>query len=176
VRVIAGSPASPIAGTDVTLTVNTVPRVARTDEAGRAIFKICPRARPCRRRSPTRTSRSTRPTSSRCRRIRRARADLDQAVPAGGGGAPFAGGGGAAGMPNPRQVSGEPRAEANDPAGTYTVRVAYDDFKDTPSGIVVALVVIAATITSPSRSSRPTRTGARGSPGSIARARPLTTR
>jgi hypothetical protein len=59
------------------------------------------------------------------------------------GAAPFAGGG-AAGMPNPRQMSGEPRPEQADPPGTLTVRVTYDDFKDTPEGIPVVLVGYAA--------------------------------
>ena len=39
---IAGSPSSPVEGTDVTLLVNGTPRVARTDSAGRAIFKDLP--------------------------------------------------------------------------------------------------------------------------------------
>src|SRR3954451_4389249 len=38
VRVVAGSAASPVVGTDVTLIVNDTPRVARTDSAGRATF------------------------------------------------------------------------------------------------------------------------------------------
>ena len=41
-RVIAGSPANPVIGTDVTLVVNGAPRVARSDSAGRAIFKDLP--------------------------------------------------------------------------------------------------------------------------------------
>jgi hypothetical protein len=55
-----------------------------------------------------------------------------------GGGGPMAGG---AGMPNPRQMSGEPRPEQADPAGMFTVRLTYDDFKDAPPiGVPVALV------------------------------------
>ena len=38
VRIVAGSAASPVVGTDVTLVVNDTPRVARTDSAGRATF------------------------------------------------------------------------------------------------------------------------------------------
>ena len=59
-----------------------------------------------------------------------------------GGGAPFAGGG--AGMPAPRQLSGEPRPEQGDQAGMITVRVAYNDFQDTPEGIPVTLIGYAA--------------------------------
>src|ERR1044071_5523554 len=42
VRVVAGSAASPVVGTDVTLIVNDTPRVARTDSAGRATFPGLP--------------------------------------------------------------------------------------------------------------------------------------
>src|ERR1044071_9874484 len=42
VRVVAGSAASPVIGTDVTLLVNNAPRVARTDSAGRATFPGLP--------------------------------------------------------------------------------------------------------------------------------------
>jgi hypothetical protein len=51
----------------------------------------------------------------------------------------FAGGGGA-GMPSPRKLSGEARIDQTDPAGQLTVRVTYDDFKDTPEGVPVVLV------------------------------------
>jgi hypothetical protein len=37
-------------------------------------------------------------------------------------------------------MSGEPRPEQSDPPGTITVRVTYDDFKDTPADIPVVLV------------------------------------
>src|SRR5437868_1943319 len=60
-----------------------------------------------------------------------------EAQPAAAGCAAFAGG---AGMPNPRQLSGEPRAEQSDPSGMITVRVTYDDFKDSPEGVSVVLV------------------------------------
>src|SRR5207302_7079207 len=39
---------------------------------------------------------------------------------------------------------GEPRPDQADPPGTITVRVTYDDFKDTPEGVEVALVGYAA--------------------------------
>ena len=42
VRIVAGTPASPVIGTDVTLVVNGASRVARTDTAGRVFFKDLP--------------------------------------------------------------------------------------------------------------------------------------
>ncbi|HET7502943.1 MAG TPA: carboxypeptidase-like regulatory domain-containing protein [Kofleriaceae bacterium] len=140
VRIVAGSAASPVVGTTVTLIVNDAPREARTDSAGRATFAGLP------------------PGASVVAKV----TDADKAEHASdvftvpesggarvmittkpwqagaGGGAPFAGGG--AGMPNPRQLSGESRPDQNDPAGTITVRAAYDDFKDAPEGAPVALV------------------------------------
>jgi hypothetical protein len=143
VRIVAGSAAAPVVGTDVTLIVNDTPRVARTDSAGRASFAGLPvgaqvvakvldedkaehasDAFPIPAAGGVRLMITTKPW---------------QAGAGGGGGAPFAGGGGG-GMPSPRQVSGEPRGEQSDPPGTITVRVAYDDFKDTPEGTPVALI------------------------------------
>ncbi|MBC7976480.1 MAG: hypothetical protein H7138_16025, partial [Myxococcales bacterium] len=49
-----------------------------------------------------------------------------------------------AGMPSPRQLSGEPRPEQGDDAGMITVRLSYDDFQDTPDGVKVVLVGYAA--------------------------------
>src|SRR5215475_5005301 len=42
VRIVAGSAASPVVGTEVTLLVNDAPRAARTDSAGRATFPGLP--------------------------------------------------------------------------------------------------------------------------------------
>jgi hypothetical protein len=138
VRVVAGSASSPVIGTEVTLVVNDAPRVARTDSAGRATFPGLPvgatvvakvldndkqehpsEAFPIPDRGGMRVLITTKPWQ-------------------GGGGAPFAGGAG--GMPAPRSLSGEVRAEQSDPAGTVTVRVTYDDFADTPEGVPVVLV------------------------------------
>jgi len=137
VRIVAGSPASPVAGTSVTLVVNNVPREARTDSAGRATFAgLAPGATvvakvvdddkaehasdpfPIPDAGGTRVMISTKPWMA-------------------GAGAAGAPGGG---MPNPRQLSGEGRIDQGDPPGTLTVRVSYDDFKDAPEGVVVALV------------------------------------
>jgi len=140
VRVVAGSPASPVKGTEVTLLVNGAPQVARTDDAGRAFFKsLAPGAQvqakvadedgkevisetfPVPSDGGTRLMLTTRPWNP-------------GAGMAGGAGA------GAAGMPNPRQRSGEPRPGQNDPAGPQHLRPAYHDFKDAPVGVDVALV------------------------------------
>jgi hypothetical protein len=140
VRVVAGSAASPVVGTDVTLIVNDTPRIARTDSAGRATFPGIPAGATVIAKvtdadkvehpseefaipesGGTRVMISTKPWQAGA-----------------GGGAPFAGGAG--GMPNPRQMSGEARPERADPSGMITVRVSYDDFKDTPEGVSVALV------------------------------------
>ena len=45
-------------------------------------------------------------------------------------------------MPEPRQLSGQPRPEQNDPPGQFTVKLTYDDLKETtpPAGITVVLV------------------------------------
>lgn len=142
VRIVAGSTSSPVVGTDVTLVVNKTPRVARTNAEGRASFAGLPVGATV--------------VAKVLDADKAEHASEEFAIPEGGGmkvmlttkpwqagagGAPFAGG---AGMPNPRQLSGEPRPEQADPAGTITVRVAYDDFKDTPDGVPVILVGYAA--------------------------------
>jgi len=157
VRIVAGSPASPVAGTSVTLTVNNVPREARTDSAGRATFAGLPPGAtvvakvvdddkaehasdpfPVPDAGGTRVMISTKPWMAG----------------AGGGGA--AGGGG---MPNPRQLSGEGRIDQGDPPGTLTVRVSYDDFKDAPTGVIVALVGYSADDTTTFRVARSDNAG-----------------
>jgi hypothetical protein len=144
VRIVAGSAAAPVVGTEVTLVVNDAPRVARTDSAGRASFpglpvgatvvaKVIDEDKAEHASDPfpipddggTRVMITTKPWQAGA-----------------GGGAPFAGGAG--GMPNPRQMSGEGRAEQSDAAGLLTIRVAYDDFKDTPEGVPVVLIGYAA--------------------------------
>src|SRR6185503_2499396 len=42
VRVVAGSPAAAVTGSEVTLLVNGAPRIARTDASGRAMFADLP--------------------------------------------------------------------------------------------------------------------------------------
>ena len=140
VRVIAGSPANPVVGTDVTLVVNGTPRSARTDSAGRAFFKDLPAGA---------TIKATVKDEDQ-KEIASSEFELpDTGVrlmlstkpfEPGAGGAPFAGGMGG-GMPEPRQLSGEPRGEQADQPGTLTARLTYDDFKDAPPPpTLVALV------------------------------------
>lgn len=143
VRIVAGSPASPVVGTDVTLMVNDTPRQARTDTAGRATFTGLPAGATV--KATVKDSDNTEhasdafplPADSGVRLMITTKPWQAGA----GGGAPFAGGGGG-GMPNPRQLSGEARPERGDPPGTITIRVTYDDFQDKtpPAGIAVALV------------------------------------
>ena len=138
VRVVAGSAASPVVGTDVTLLVNDAPRVARTDSAGRATFPGLPVgakvvARVVNEDKEEKLSDAFQIPDSGGTRIML----TTKPWQGGAGGAPLAGG---AGMPNPRQMSGEARPEQTDPAGTLTVRLTYDDFKDTPADVPVVLV------------------------------------
>jgi hypothetical protein len=139
VRIVAGSAASPVVGTDVTLLVNNTPRAARTDSAGRATFAGLPAGATVIAKvlDEDKTEHASEqfpiPESGGVRLI-----ITTKPWQASSGGAPFAGGG--AGMPSPRQMSGEPRPEQSDPAGVITVRVSYDDLKDTPEGVSVVLV------------------------------------
>jgi hypothetical protein len=143
VRVVAGSASAPVVGTDVTLTVNGKPRQARTDSAGRATFSGLPAGATV--------------VAKAADEDKAEHASEEFAIPetggmrvlistkpwqGGAGGAPFAGGAG--GMPNPRSMSGEPRGEQSDPPGMITVRVTYNDFKDSPAGVPVAMVGYAA--------------------------------
>ncbi|HMG55074.1 MAG TPA: hypothetical protein VK601_16370, partial [Kofleriaceae bacterium] len=140
VRIVAGSAASPVIGTDVTLVVNGTARQARTDSAGRATFAGLPAgatviAKALDEDKGEHASEEFAIPDSGGMRV------LITTKPwkGGAGGAPFAGGAGG-GMPNPRSMSGEARTEQADPAGVLTVRVTYDDFKDTPAGVPVTLI------------------------------------
>jgi hypothetical protein len=146
IRVVAGSPSSPVIGTEVTLSVNGATRVARTDNSGRAHFKDLPPGAQLQAKvagedgedvtsepfalpaqSGVRVMLSTRPWST------------SAAAPAAPGGP--AGAAGGPGMPSPRQMSGEPRPEQKDPPGTLTARLTYDDFAEAgPQDVDVALV------------------------------------
>jgi hypothetical protein len=147
VRVVAGSPSSPVIGTDVTLLVSGTPRIARTDSAGRAHFKDLPAGAQLQAKVVDEDKKEVAsetfslPGDSGARLMLTTRPWNPGGAMGGGGGAPMAGGA----MPNPRQMSGEPRPEANDAPGTFTVRLTYDDFKDAaPIDVPVALVGYAA--------------------------------
>jgi hypothetical protein len=142
VRVVAGSPSSPVTGTEVTLVVNGASRVARTDDAGRAHFKDLPAGAKVQAQVTDEDQKEVSsdefelPGDSGVRLMLTTR----PWNPGAGGGGPMAGG---AGMPNPRQMSGEARPEQAD--APLTVRLTYDDFKDAPPvAVPVALVGYAA--------------------------------
>lgn len=157
VRVIAGSPSVPVTGADVTLLVNDEPRQARTDAAGRATFAglapgatvkatiedadgkdVSSDAFPVPSEGGARLMLTTKPFGGA------------GSVPGAEASGPMMGG---AGMPEARAMSGQPRPERNDPVGTYTVRVTYNDLKmvdgklvdpQPPVGTPVSLVAYAA--------------------------------
>jgi hypothetical protein len=143
VRVVAGAPSSPVTGTEVTLVVNGATRVARTDSAGRAHFKDLPPGAKLQakvadeQKKEIASDEFTLPEDSG---VRLMLSTLPWS-PGATGGPPMAGGA----MPNPRQMTGEPRPEQNDPPGTLNVRLSYDDFKDAPPvDVPVVLVGYAA--------------------------------
>ena len=151
VRVVAGTPSSPVVGTDVTLLINGEPRMARTDAAGRVTFgglplgamvqakildvdkrEITSETFPVGEDGGTRLMMSTKPFE---------------------GGMPAAGGGMGGAMPEARSMSGQPRPDQNLPAGTFVVRLTYNnlslkDGKSTdtepPVGVLVSLVAYGA--------------------------------
>ncbi|MGE0548080.1 MAG: carboxypeptidase-like regulatory domain-containing protein [Kofleriaceae bacterium] len=132
VRVIDGSVTAVVSGADVTLTVNDTPRTARTDASGRATFAgVAPGSKV---QAEIKDAQNQKLTSAMF------------PVPSAGGvsvmlsrkpfkGAESMGGGPAAGgMPEPRAMSGRPRPDRNDPAGTITVRVTYNELIADPTG------------------------------------------
>jgi len=138
VRIVAGSPSSPVIGTDVTLLVNNAPRVARTDSAGRAHFKDLPPGAQLQAKVVDEDKKEVASETFQLPAESGARLMLSTRPWNPGAGAGTAAGGP---MPNPRAMSGEPRPEQSDPPGTLTVRLSYDDFADAaPVGIPVALV------------------------------------
>lgn len=139
VRIVAGTGAAPVMGTDVTLLVNGVARVARTDSAGRAVFAGLPVGATVIAKVVDEDKAEHASIEFPVPSEGGARVMITTKPWQGGAGGPAAGGGGA-GMPNPRQMSGEARPDEADPPGTLTVRVSYDDFKDSPEGVAVALV------------------------------------
>jgi hypothetical protein len=136
VRVVAGTPSSPVEGTDVTLLVNGTPRVARTDSAGRAIFKDLPAGATVQAKAIDADKKETTSESFPLPGDSGVRVMLSTKPWNPGAGMGAAGGA----MPDPINMSGQPRAEQNDPAGSFTVRLTYDDFKDVPENVPVSLV------------------------------------
>ncbi|MEO6772269.1 MAG: carboxypeptidase-like regulatory domain-containing protein [Kofleriaceae bacterium] len=144
VRVIAGKVSEPVVGTDVTLVVNGTPRQARTDAGGRAAFTNLPAGATVQAKIQDEDKKDVASEEFQLSADSGERLMLSTRPfePMGGGGAPFAGGGATGGMPDPRQITGQPRPEANDQPGTYTVRLTYDDLADKapPHDVPVFLV------------------------------------
>jgi len=127
VRVVAGAPSSPVIGTDVTLIVNGQPRTARTDSSGRAAFAGLPVGASVQAKALDAESKET--------------VSETFAVPAAGGvrvmltTKPFASAmtmppaAGGAGAPDARQMSGQPRPDREVAAGTYLVRLTYNNLQ-----------------------------------------------
>lgn len=143
VRIVAGSPSKNVIGTEVTLLVDGAPRIARTGPDGRAMFKdVKPGAKlqavvQGDDKKEIKSEEFVLPVAG----VKVMLSTLPWNPGSSGGAPPMAAGPGGAAMPNPRQMSGEPRPEQTDPAGTFTVRLTYDDFKDAPPvGVPVALV------------------------------------
>ena len=141
VRVVAGSIANPVVGTDVTLVVNGTPRVARSDAAGRAQFPGVPAGAKVRAKVQDEDKADVTSDEFEIDPQMGAKVLLSTKPFVPMGGAPFAGAEGAA-MPEPRMLSGQPRGEATDQPGTFTVRLTYDDLADKTAlaGVPVYLV------------------------------------
>lgn len=124
VRVIAGSTSAAVVGGDVTLLVDNVPRVMRTDGSGRAIFTGIPINAKVQAKIQDAEKKDI--------------LSKQFAVPDQGGiqlimsTKPFAGMGGgnaaqAMGMPSGRTASGKPQFDDDLPGGSYQVRLTYDN-------------------------------------------------
>lgn len=135
VRVIQGSTSSPAVGVDATLVVNGTPRQARTDASGRATFaglsagatvvakivdedkkEIASDEFPVPSSGGVRVMLTTKPLSGSAMA------------------APIPTGGGMGGMPEARQISGQPRPDGGELPGVYAVRVTYNNLKMGPNG------------------------------------------
>ena len=133
VRVVAGSPAAPVIGSEVTLVVGGQPRVARTDSSGRAAFSglaagTTVQAKIVDAEGKEQTSEEFPVASSGGTRVMlTTKPFVGGAGPAGAG--PMMGGGAAGGMPEARQMSGQPRPDRDQPAGSYSVRLTYNNLK-----------------------------------------------
>jgi len=155
VRVVAGTPASPVIGADVTLLVGGAPRVARTDASGRATFAglttgATVQAKIKDAEGKDQASESFPVPSSGGTRV------MLSTKPFTGGAGPapaMGGGGGPNKMPDARQMSGQPRQDRETPPGTYVVRLTYNNLamvnnkpadSSPPVGETVTLVGYAA--------------------------------
>ncbi len=154
VRVVAGGPASPVIGADVTLLVGGQPRTARTDASGRAIFAGLTAGSTVQAKildaegKPATSEAFPVPSAGGARVMLSTKPFVGNAGPTAmpPGGAGHGGGAAPAGMPEPRQMSGQPRPDQDQPAGTYSARLTYNNLTDAapPVGETVTLVGYAA--------------------------------
>ena len=136
VRLIAGDRSKPVSDAEVTITISSqdgsgtpTEKRARTDADGRATFVDVPDGMRVRISAPGDDGVVT-ATPFPMPMTGGVRVMVSTAKMAGGGpamGGPMMGGGQ---MPAPRQMSGQPRPEANDDGDQLTVRLTYDDFAD----------------------------------------------
>jgi hypothetical protein len=128
VRIVAGAPSNPVIGTDVTLLVNGEPRVARTDSAGRAMFPGLPAGAAVQakvaaggeKKEDIASETFPVPATGGVRVMLTTKPFQGGAMP------PMAGG---AGMPEARQMSGQPRPDRMVPPGSYQIRVTYNNLQ-----------------------------------------------
>jgi hypothetical protein len=150
VRVIAGSPASPVIGVEVTLLVNGAPQLARTDASGRANFTGLPAGANVQAKIKDAEGKDVTSDGFGVPASGGARVMLSTKPMGGGGGGagPMSGGGmGGQGMPEPRKLSGQARQDRETDPGTYVVRLSYNDLaakpgtpEGPPAGVPVFLV------------------------------------
>jgi len=150
VRVIAGSPAIPVIGTDVTLIVNGAPQLARTDASGRATFTGLAAGANVQAKIKDADGKEQASDPFTVRSAGGSRVMLTTKPFGAGGGMPAgpmaSGGMGGQGMPEPRKISGQARQDRDTEAGTYVVRLTYNDLAakvgegGPPSGVPVMLV------------------------------------
>lgn len=129
VRVIAGTPAAAVAGADVTLTVNGQPRVGKTDGSGRATFQDLPvgamvQATILDEQQKPQTSRSFAVTATGGSRLMLSTKPFTGAPASHSPGAEMAG---PQGAPEARAMSGQPRPDRTVEAGSYQVRLTYNN-------------------------------------------------
>ncbi len=137
VKVVAGGAANVVVGTDVTLLVNGQPRAARTNSDGRAMFPGVPAGAKVQAKIADGEGKNeimsepfAVPASGGVRVMLTTKpfpGGGGAAAPAPGGG--HGGAGGPQGMPEARQMSGQPRADREVLPGSYQVRVTYNSLQ-----------------------------------------------
>lgn len=156
VRVIAGNASSPVVGTDVTLIVGSAQRTARTNAEGRAMFpgltagaSVQAKIKDSEGKDITSTTFQV-PSSGGVRLMLSTKpfgggSSMGHSNPGGPGGGPA--GGGAGGMPGAKAMSGQPRQDRETPAGTYIVRLTYDNLVVSDGKMVDSQPPVGETVT-----------------------------